>query len=137
MLSQQAHAQLAIGTDITLPIPDPTTPNDALSWRYIECPIVESMHANLPVAIGQQNATSVQIIANRYGITGVQLFLLNPPVTLVRAADNFWRWPGLPDLGPLPYNLRITDVNGRSVDAIVLTGTDVTTSVQFPTCPNP
>jgi len=136
-ISIQAMAVLSTGTDVTGSIPDPLFPSDTLTWRYIECPILESMHANLPVLAGQQNASGVQIIANRYGITGVEMFLLNPPVTLVRSADNFWRRPGQPDLGPLPYSFRITDVNGHSVNAMVLAGADVTTSVQFPTCPNP
>jgi expansin (peptidoglycan-binding protein) len=104
-----------------------------ISWRYVACPVTENVSFRLKEPT---NAYWNQILVegHRYAITKVEVLVNGQWVSAVRQSYNYWQ-AGNGDMGPAPYQVRVTDVNGDTIEtSLNLVAGDQVSSVQFPLC---
>jgi hypothetical protein len=104
-----------------------------ISWNYIPCPITESVSYRLKDA---SNASWNQILVqgHRNTLAKVEVNIGGSWQTATRQPYNYWQVGG-GNLGPAPYRVRATDVNGASIEArLDLKGGDQGAGAQFPIC---
>lgn len=105
----------------------------AISWRYVACPTSEDVSLRLKEPTNQY-WNQILVEGHRYPITKVEVRVSGQWVAAVRQSYNYWQ-AGDGNMGPAPYQVRVTDVNGEVIDAqLELKGGDQTSSAQFPLC---
>jgi hypothetical protein len=105
-----------------------------ISWRYVPCP------GTADISLRLQQPTnpwwrSFLVQDHRYPLAALEIMVDGAWQAADRKEYNYW-WVGDGNIGPPPWTLRLTDVNG-SVEAFTVEAAaegDMPTGVQFPLC---
>jgi expansin (peptidoglycan-binding protein) len=131
-LSQEAFAQIGNLNEGYLG----TTNGGAaghISWRYIPCDAPGDVAFRLKEPTNQY-WNQILVEGHRTPIVLLEAEINGTWQEGVRTDYNYWQ-VGNGNLGPAPYHLRITDVNGAQIEAsLSLTAGDQHSGKQFPAC---
>ena len=104
-----------------------------ISWRYVACPASGDVEFRLkePTNIYWNQ---ILVEGHRYAIAKVEAYVNGAWVAGDRQSYNYWQ-VGDGNMGPAPYSVRATDVNGAVVTATLqLAAGDQASGQQFPVC---
>jgi expansin (peptidoglycan-binding protein) len=131
-LSKEAFLQIGTATEGYLGTGN-GAPKGAISWRYVPCPTSEDVSFRLKEPTNQY-WNQILVEGHRYAITKVEVLVNGQWVSADRQAYNYWQ-AGNGNMGPAPYKIRVTDVNGDVIEAqLALAAGDQVTTTQFPIC---
>jgi expansin (peptidoglycan-binding protein) len=105
-----------------------------ISWRYVPCPVTEDISLRL-----QQPTNpwwrSFLVQGHRYPLSAMAVEIDGEWQPAERQDYNYWL-VGDGDIGPAPWPIRITDVNGAVVETTITAAADgdIPGQVQFPLC---
>lgn len=104
-----------------------------ISWHYIPCPTKENVSFRLKDP-SNQYWNQILVMGHGSPIASLEVLVNGAWQPGTRQSYNYWQ-VGNGNMGPAPYHVRVTDVNGDTVDAMLsLQGGDQTTTQQFPVC---
>jgi expansin (peptidoglycan-binding protein) len=104
-----------------------------ISWKYIACPLTTPVSFRLKDA---NNASWNQILVqgHRTLLAKLEVNVGGGWQAATRETYNYWQLGG-GALGPAPYHVRATDVDGATIEAsLKLQGGDQSSGLQFPQC---
>lgn len=114
--------------------PDEGCQHYPVSWRYVACPVSEDISFRLqPPTNPWWRSFLVQ--SHRYPLASMEILVDGVWLPADRKDYNYW-WVGDGDIGPPPWPVRLTDVNGSVVEYTIEAASenDIQSSVQFPVC---
>ena len=104
-----------------------------ISWRYVACPVTGDVSFQLKDP-GNVYWNQILVEGHRYPVAKVEVQINGQWVPAVREEYNYWQ-AGDGNMGPAPYQVRVTDINGDAIEATLgLTGADQPSTAQFPVC---
>lgn len=104
-----------------------------ISWKYVPCPDGEDISFRLKDP-SNQYWNQILVEGHRHPITKLEVEIKGVWQAATRQTYNYWQ-VGAGDLGAAPYHVRVTDVNGQTVEAMLkLQAGDQPSGVQFPVC---
>lgn len=104
-----------------------------ISWKYVPCPVNEDVSFVLKDPANMfWNQILVQ--GHKYAIKTLEVLVGGQWVAGTRQSYNYWQ-VGNGNMGPAPYKVRVTDINGDVIQAqLNLAGGEQFASAQFPVC---
>jgi expansin (peptidoglycan-binding protein) len=97
-----------------------------ISWRYVPCPIEENVSFRLKEP-DRTDWNELLVQGHKYPITSVEI----NGQQATRKEYNYWEPPN-GNMGPEPFRIRVTDINGGVVNATVeRSGGDMMSNGQF------
>lgn len=104
-----------------------------ISWRYVPCPVAGDVSFRLKEP-GNVYWNQILVEGHRYAVAKLEVLVNGQWIPAVRQDYNYWQ-AGDGNMGPAPYQIRVTDVNGAVITASLdLTAGDQATAAQFPVC---
>jgi expansin (peptidoglycan-binding protein) len=104
-----------------------------ISWRYVACPVTGDVSFQLKDP-SNMYWNQILVEGHRYPVTKVEVKVNGQWAPAVRQSYNYWQ-AGDGNMGAPPYQVRVTDTNGDTVEgSLDLTGAEQPSSAQFPLC---
>jgi expansin (peptidoglycan-binding protein) len=109
-------------------------PVGQISWKYIPCP--ETTNVSFVVKSGSnQYWAQLLVMGHSEPIASLDVYVNGSWQAATRESYNDWQ-VGSGNIGPGPWQVRVTDVNGATITATVdlNPGVEQVSSSQFPIC---
>jgi expansin (peptidoglycan-binding protein) len=108
-----------------------------ISWKYVPCPTTEDVSFRLKDATNQY-WNEIIVEGHRHPIAKLEVQVNGAWQTATRKSYNYFivgEGNSEGNMGPPPYHVRVTDINGSTVEAALeLRAGSQTASAQFPAC---